>query len=326
MRPLQAIRLQSGYIAASLLRTILTFFISSAAVAAMLALAGCGGDDEARGIAVVATTPQVADLTRNVVGDAGAVDQILPANADPHGYEPKPSDAEALIDADLIVRSGGDVDAWMDQIIDASGSDAPVLTLIDDVPTIETDREVDPHWWQDPRNAMTAVEAIRDELVAIDPADAGTFEANAKRYLGELSELDAAIAACIGRIPADRRKLVTSHDALGYYANRYGIDVVGAVIPALSTEAQASAGETADLVELIRRMGVSTIYPEAGLPQGLEQTIAAEAGAEVGGELWADTLGPQGSAAGTYVGALKANTEELAAGFGGGGNGCDLGS
>lgn len=307
------------------MRTILTFILAVATIGALLVLAGCGDEESDGGISVVATTPQVADLARNVVGEAGTVEQVLPANADPHDYEPRPSDAEALVDADLIVTSGGDVDEWMSQIVDSSGSDAPVLTLIDQMETIEADGATDPHWWQDPENAMTAVEAIRDEAIAIDPAQKRAFEANARRYLARISDLDSAIAACMRSIPSRDRKLVTSHDALGYYANRYGIEVIGAAIPALSTQAQASAGETAALVDQIRRTGVTTIYPEAGVPQGLEKAIADEAGARVGGELWADTLGPEGSPTDTYLGALRANTEELAAGFSGGGTECDLG-
>jgi ABC-type Zn uptake system ZnuABC Zn-binding protein ZnuA len=282
-------------------------------------LGGCGSDDASGGgVDVVATTPQAADLARNVVGDRGTVTQILPANADPHDYEPKPSDAEALLDADLIVRSGGDVDEWMDQIVESSGSDAPVLTLIDDVATIETNGETDPHWWQDPRNAILAVGSIRDRLGEIDPAGASAFRDNARTYAARLGRLDHEIAGCMDRIPAGDRKLVTSHDALGYYAERYGIQVIGAAIPALSTQAQASAGETADLVDLIRRTGVGTIYPEAGVSAELEQAIADEAGAQVGGELWADTLGPEGTEGGTYVGALESNTSELSDGFSGG--------
>jgi len=297
------------------MRTILTFFIATAFVAA--AASGCGGTQSAPndGPSVVATTSQAADLTRNVVGEHGGVTQILAANADPHEYEPRPSDAEALADADLIVRSGGDVDDWLDQLIESSGSDAPVLVLGDHVVPLETDGETDPHWWQDPRNAILAVAAIRDELDRIDPADARAFDADTRTYAAELDRLDSRIAACMRRVPADRRKLVTSHDALGYYARRYDIEVIGAAIPALTTQAQASAGETADLIDLIRRENVSTIFPEAGVSPGLEQAIADEAGARVGGELWADTLGTPGSGAETYVGSLESNTRELVDGF-----------
>lgn len=308
------------------MRTILTFFIATAALAAGFAMVGCGDDGAGGdGVHVVATTPQAADLARNVVGDRGTVTQILPANADPHDYEPKPSDAEVLLDADLIVRSGGDVDEWMDQIMESSGSDAPVLTLIDEVPTIQTDDQADPHWWQDPRNAIVAVGSIRDRLLELDPDAASAFRANARAYVADLRRLDGSIAACMDRIPAADRKLVTSHDALGYYAERYGIDVIGAVIPALSTQAQASAGETADLVELIRRTGVGTIYPEAGVSAQLEQAIADDAGARVGGELWADTLAPEGSEGDTYIGALESNTRELADGFSDGSVRCEVG-
>ena len=117
-------------------------------------------------------------------------------------------------------------------------------------------------------------------------------------------------------MPPERRKLVTSHDALGYYADRYGIEVIGAAIPALSTQAQASAGETADLVGLIRSEDVRAIFPEAGVSPDLEETIASEAGAEIGDQLWADTLGPEGTAASTYLGSIRSNTEAIAAGLG----------
>ena len=306
------------------MRTILTFFIAYALLAA--ALSGCSdsGAGSGKGPTVVATTAQIADLTRNVAGDRGEVTQILAANADPHEYEPRPSDAEALAGADLIVRSGGDVDAWLDQLIDSSGSDAPVLTLSDHVDPIAGDDGVDPHWWQDPRNAIRAVAAIRTELEQVDPAGAHAFAANARRYTAALERLDARIADCIGRVPKAERKLVTSHDALGYYAHRYGIEVIGAAIPALTTQAQASAGETAELIDLIRAEGVTTIFPEAGVSPGLEEAIATEAGARIGGELWADTLGPAGTDAATYIGSLRANTDELVDGFSDGAVSCHL--
>lgn len=321
------------------MRTILTSISTTVLVSAGLALAACG-DDEASGgggISVVATTTEVADLARNVVGDEGEVTQILSANADPHDYEPEPSDAEALTDADLIIRSGGDLDLWLDDIVESSGSDAPVLTLIDSVDTSEGDHEqaeehaeepageerpagehseeIDPHWWQSPQNAVLAVEAIRDELDSIDGGDAEAFDANADAYIAKLEMLDTEIADCVEQVPTAQRKLVTSHDALGYYADRYGIEVIGAVIPALTTQAQASAGETAELIETIEDAGVTTIFAEAGVNASLEQTIADEAGAAVGDELWADTLGPEGSGASTYIDAMKANTDALVSGF-----------
>lgn len=310
-----------------MLRTILTFFIGCALLAVSAALAGCGSSDggSGGGPEVVVTTSQAADLVRNVAGERADVTQILAANADPHEYEPRPSDAEALANADLIVRSGGDVDEWLDQLVESSGSDAPELTLADHVHLIPGDGGEDPHWWQDPRNAVAAVAAIRDELDAVDPAGAPGYDARARRYGAALERLDREIAACVGRVPAAERKLVTSHDALGYYARRYGIDVIGAAIPSLSTQAQASAGETEKLIEAIRAAGVSTVFPEAGVSPDLEAAIADGAGARIGGELWADTLGPEGSDAATYIGSLEANTKTLVAGFSEGAIDCRFG-
>ncbi len=308
------------------MRTILNLSSAAILLVGLAFAAGCGSSrshpDAA--VAVTASTTQLGDFAREVGGDRAAVTQILAANSDPHEYEPKPSDAESLIDADLILKSGGDLDAWLDQIVASSGSDAPELTLIDDIPTLGGDDETDPHWWQDPRNAIKAVRAIDAELSAIDPEGKATYDENARRYITELHRLDAKIAACMEAVPVDQRKLVTSHDGLGYYADRYDIDVIGAAIPALSTNAQASAGETADLVELIRRAGVTTVYSEAGVSSQLELAIADEAGASVGGELWADTLGPVGSDGATYIEALESNTAKLVDGFTGGVQSCPI--
>jgi len=292
------------------MRTILSFSTAFVLLAAALSACGDGGGDDAEPT-VTATTTQVADLARNVAGERAEVVGLLTAGSDPHDYEPRPSDAEALIDSDLIVRSGGDVDAWLDQLIESSGSDAPDLALLDRVETIEADGEADPHWWQDPRNAIGAVEAIRDELIAADPDGRTEYESNAAEYVRELTRLDRSIEDCFAELPPADRKLVTSHDSLAYFADRYGIEVVGTAIPALTTQAQASAGETAELVDLIRSEGVPAVFPEAGVNPDLEEAIAAEAGATVGGELWADALGPEGSGAETYAEAMAANAATM---------------
>jgi ABC-type Zn uptake system ZnuABC Zn-binding protein ZnuA len=304
------------------MRTILIFIGAMAA----LALVACGSDSSSSSgqPTVVASTTQVADLARNVAGDRADVVGILAANSDPHDYEPKPSDAESLADADLVLESGGDVDLWMGDIVDSSGTDAPVVSLIDSVQTIEGEDETDPHWWQDPRNAVLAVDEIRDQLIAVDPEGRSTYERNATRYTDEITALDRKVAACYRQVPEAERKLVTSHDALGYYARRYGIDVVGSTIPALTTQAQPSAGETAQLVDLIRSEHVNAVFPEVGVSTALEQAVADETGAEIGGELYADSLGPEGSAGATYLGALAANTDTLVDGFTAGRVDCGL--
>jgi ABC-type Zn uptake system ZnuABC Zn-binding protein ZnuA len=280
--------------------------------------AGGGGDDAP--VTAVATTTQAADLVRNVGGARVAVDGILRPNSDPHEYEPRPSDAAALAKADVVFRSGGDLDEWLDEVVDSAGGDATQVTLIDSVKRSGDD----PHWWQDPRNAILAVGAIRDALIEADPDGRAGYERRAAAYTARLRRLDADVARCIERILPGKRKLVTTHDALGYFAERYGIDVVGAVIPSLSSQAQPSAKDVRELVDQIKRENVEAIFPEAALSKKLEQAISRESGAEVGGQLWADTLGPEGSSGATYIDAMQANASALGEGMSGGGVSCDF--
>ena len=292
-----------------------------ALVLAAVSLAACGGAGDAGGSAnapvAVATTTQVADLARAVAGDRSAIRQILQPNSDPHAYEPRPSDVKAVAGVGVVLRSGGDLDAWLDGVLRNAGSDARTITLIDAMTTRRRGAEVDPHWWQDPRNALRAVDRIRDALAAADPGGRAAYTANAAAYAGRLRALDGAIERCMTAIPALRRRLVTDHDALGYFAARYGIEVIGTVIPALSTHAQSSAGEVARLVRTIRAAGVTTIFPESSVNPTLTRAIARDAGAKVGPGLYADSLGPAGSPGATYLGALRFNARALAAGFNG---------
>jgi ABC-type Zn uptake system ZnuABC Zn-binding protein ZnuA len=296
-----------------------------AAALAAAVLASCGRDAGATGAStVVATTTQLGDLARAVAGSRAGVRQILAPSSDPHAYEPRPSDVRAVSGATVVLRSGGDVDAWLGDVLRNAGSNARTTTILDGLHARRDADGIDPHWWQDPRNAAIAVQRIRDALSAADPAGRATYEANAARYLGRVRALDRAIADCMRRIPASSRKLVTDHDALGYYAARYGIEVIGTVIPANSTQAQASAGDVVRLVQTIRAAGVSTIFPESSVNPKLTRAIARDAGARVGPALYADSLGAKGSPGATYLGSLRANTQALVAGFSGGRERCSL--
>ncbi len=295
------------------------------ALALVLAAAACGdpeGEDGAGGgaAAVVATTTIVGDIVANVGGNRIHVDTLVPADADPHGFEPRPSDAVALAEAELVVRSGGDLDEWLDDLIDSAGGDAAELKLLDSVRAIGDD----PHWWQDPRNAIRAAEAVRHALAEADPNRRRAYERDAAQYVRELRALDDEIERCMQRVPPEKRKLVTTHDSLGYFAERYGVEVVGSVIPSLSTQAQPSAKEVDALVEQIEDEGVEAIFPEAAVSQRLERAISRESGADVGRELWTDSLGGEGSGAETYLGAMRANADALAEGMSGGRVSCDV--
>jgi ABC-type Zn uptake system ZnuABC Zn-binding protein ZnuA len=299
--------------------------IAVAAVAtAALVLTACGdsgsGPDANGKLRVVATTTQVGDLVRHVAKDRAEVTQMLQPGSDPHEYEPRPSDALAVAKASLVFRSGGEVDDWLGGVVDQAGGDAREIALLDHVRRLKDD----PHWWQDASNAHRAVAAIRDALVEADPENARTYRLNARAYQEGLQQLDAAVAACADQLPEGRRKLVTSHDSLGYYARRYRFEVVGAAIPSLSTQAQPSAAATQRLVDQIERQRVPAIFPESALNPKLERAIAREAGAKVAPPLWADALGPKGSPAATYDGALKANTRTIVDALGEGRVRCEL--
>lgn len=299
------------------------------AAAALLALAllgaGCsgGGPDSGDGqVDVVVTTTQIGDWVREVGGDAVSVHQILQPNTDPHEYEPRPSDVEATAGAELVFVSGDDLDGWMDEVVSESGSDARVVDLGAAVPerlpgesSGEEASEYDPHWWHDPRNAEAAVSEIERRLIVAEPAARAEFERNADAYLARLRALDAGIASCIDSVPADERKLVTDHDAFGYFAARYGLEVIGAVIPSQTTQAQASAKDLSELARTIEAEGVAAVFPESSLSPKVAEAIAAQTGASADYTLYGDTLGPQDSDGATYLGMEAANADAIVRGL-----------
>ncbi len=305
--------------------------LAAAALAAIaLAAAGCGGSAGADGgLQVVATTTQIGDFVRAVGGNAVSVDQILEPNTDPHEYEPRPSDVAGAAEAKLVFANGDNLDDWIDQVVSDSGSGAQVVDLGAAVPErlpgessgAEASR-YDPHWWHDPRNAAAAVREIERRLAVADPPHRAQFARNADAYLARLSRLDAGIARCMDSIPASRRKLVTDHDAFGYLAARYGIEVVGTVIPSQTTQAQPSAKDLSALAGLIEREGVEAIFPESSLSPKVAEAIAEQTGATAAYKLYGDTLGPAGSDGATYLQMEAANANAMVRGFTGGRRGC----
>jgi ABC-type Zn uptake system ZnuABC Zn-binding protein ZnuA len=290
-------------------------------VALAVVAGGCGAAGSSDGRAqVVATTTQIGDFARAVGGDAIDVHQILQPNSDPHDYEPRPADVQAAAGARLVLVNGDDLDAWAKKIVDEAGGHPMVVDLGTKVPV---KRGSDPHWWHDPVNAQAAVSAVRGALVRADPGHQAAFARNAAAYLRRLRALDSVIRACFERIPASDRKLVTDHDAFGYFARRFGIQVVGAVIPSQTTQAQASAGDVARLDAVIKREGVRAVFPESSLSPKLAQAIARDTGATARYTLYGDTLGPKGSAGATYLGMEAANARAMARAFTGRPDACE---
>jgi zinc/manganese transport system substrate-binding protein len=307
------------------------------AIAGLAALAligsGCGSSSSGATdqLDVVATTTQIGDWVSEVGGGAVSVDQVLQPNTDPHEYEPRPSDVEAAAGAKLVFVNGDNLDQWMDQVVSDSGSGAKVVDLGATVPVrlpgetsgAEASR-YDPHWWHDPRNAEAAVREIERQLTLADPSRKRQFRRNAESYLLSLRKLDTGIAKCIDSIPASERKLVTDHDAFGYFANRYGIDVIGAVIPSQTTQAQPSAKDLSELIDLIEREGVEAVFPESSLSPKIADAIAGQTGASADHTLYGDTLGPADSDGATYVQMEQANANAMVRGFTGDSRGCSL--
>jgi zinc/manganese transport system substrate-binding protein len=302
-------------------------------VAAALALAACGSGSAGspHGLDVIATTTQIGDWAHLVAGPDAAVHQILQPNTDPHEYEPRPSDVEATARADLVFENGDRLDQWMSKVISSAGGHPAVVDLATTVPVklpgessgAEASR-YDPHWWHDPRNAIAAVQRIEAALAKAEPSKKAAFERRAQAYVKQLRSLDSGIAACFAAVPKTERKLVTDHDAFNYFAARYAIRVVGAIIPSQTSQAQPSAGETARLIAMIKRERVHAVFPESSINPRLARTVARETGARSDLVLFGDTLGPAGSAGATYLGMEAANARRMATGFSGGKVACSL--
>jgi ABC-type Zn uptake system ZnuABC Zn-binding protein ZnuA/ABC-type Mn2+/Zn2+ transport system permease subunit len=295
--------------------------VTTAALATAVAIASCGsGDSDGGGgkLVVAATTTQVADWVRQVGGAEVEVHQILKPNSDPHDYEPRPADVEAVAGASVVFRNGDKLDDWMSELVSDAGGDPETVDLSRAVTSVGGD----PHWWHDPRNAVAAVGAIASALSRADAEHARDYERNASRYVSELRRLDRAIATCMSQVPRAQRKLVTDHDALSYFARRYGIEVVGAVIPSQTTQAQPSARDVSRLVKLIEREHVRAVFPGHSVSPKLARSIARETGASAHYVLYGDTLGPAGSDGDTYLKMEAANARSMVSGFSGGSRRC----
>jgi len=279
-------------------------------------------------VKVVATTTQVADFVREVGGEVIEVEQILQPNSDPHDYEPRPSDVEAVADAELVFLSGRGLDDWAEELVSDSGGDARIVDLGAIGPIRlagegnEKESELDPHWWHDPRNVEAAARGIESALLVADPSQKAKLTGNADAYVAEVRALDAGIARCIDSVPASERKLVTDHDAFGYFANRYGIEIVGTVIPSQTTQAQASAKDLSELAQTIEAESVKAVFPESSLSAGVVEAIARQTGASADYTLYGDTLGPEGSSGDTYLRMEEANADAVVRGLTAGGRGC----
>jgi ABC-type Zn uptake system ZnuABC Zn-binding protein ZnuA len=290
-----------------------------AAGLAALLVAGCSGsggagdgDGGGDGLRVVATTTQVADLAANVGGDRAQVTSLLKPGIDAHDYEPSPADIDAIARADLVVQNGVGLEEWLGDTIESSGFAGPVVDASQGVRLRQVDGEADPHIWQDPGNARRMAANIQRGLAAAEPADASAFAANLAAYTKELETLDAEVERQIDSLA--NKKVVTNHDAFGYYLDRYGLELVGSVIPSFDTSAELSGRDIRDLVARVKATGVKAIFSETSLPPRAAETIGREARVEVvvgADALYGDALGPPGSDGDTYLKMIRHNTATI---------------
>lgn len=287
-------------------------------VAAGLALlAGCGDADSGGAggrPSVVVTTNIVGDVVRNLVGDAAAVEVLMPPSADPHDFAPSAQQAAAMREADVLVVNGlGFEEGLLDAIGSATDDGVAVVTATDAIEPLDDD----PHLFTDPARMRDAAELIAAELVEqIPELDTDAFRRRADAYLADLEALDAEVEALLADLPTERRLLVTNHDVFGYFADRYGFEVLGVVVPGGSTLAEPSAADLADLLTTIDEQEVPAIFADTSSPARLADALAAEGTDVAVVELFSESLGEEGSGADTYVGMVRTNAERIAAALG----------
>ncbi len=281
---------------------------------------------------IVATHSILGDLVRNVGGNDIKLTVLVGPDGDTHTYEPKPQDSIALLKADVVFESDLGFETWLDPLYNASQSKATRVSVTRGVTPlgfagegkaaneqplatpIANGAEPDPHFWQNVQNSIIAVGNIRDALVAADPAHAADYTANAAAYLSQLKDLDAYIVAQTATLPTDRRKLVTNHDAFGYFAYRYGFTLEGSAFASFTTEAEdPSARQIAALVEDIKSTGVPAIFPENIENASQLQQIANEAGVKLAPDLYSDALGKPGTPGDTYIKMMTYNIDTIVA-------------
>jgi zinc/manganese transport system substrate-binding protein len=271
-------------------------------------------------VKVVASFSILADLVKNVGGERVEVDTLVGANGNAHVFSPSPADARKLADAKVVFVNGLGFEGWLDRLVRASGSKAPIVVASKGVKPRERHGDqghghdhgrADPHAWQSVANVKIYVANIRDALTVADPAGTAVYNANAGAYLGKLEALEQELKAAIAKIPADRRRVITSHDSFGYFQAAYGIEFIAP--QGVSTETEASARDVAAIIKLIRAKKIAGVFLENVTDPRLLKQIAAETGAKLGGTLYSDALtGEQGDAP-SYLDLIRHNLRELAA-------------
>ena len=288
------------------------------ALAAFMLVAPARAQDR---LPVVASFTILGDLVKNVGGDRVAVETLVGPNGNAHVYAPSPNDAKKAVDAKLVFVNGLGFEGWLERLVKASGTKAPIIVATTGIKPLERagghdhdhDHDhgrADPHAWQSVANAKIYVANIRGALIAADPAGKEAYTANAAAYLAKLDALDREVREVVAKIPADRRRVITSHNAFGYFQDAYGVNF--AAPQGVSTEAEASAKDVAGMISQIKKQKIAAVFLENVTDPRQMQQIAQETGAKVGGILYSDALTGAKGEAPTYIDLIRHNLRQLA--------------
>lgn len=290
----------------------------SSVAALLLALAAAPALAQSeRPLRVVASFSILADIVREVGGDAVDIVALVGPDADAHVFQPSPADARHLARADLVVVNGLGFEGWIDRLVRASGYRGKVVTASQGVKLRKDGHGhgSDPHAWQDLANAERYVANVRDALGGLRPASAGVFAQRAARYTEQIQALDREVRAQLAAVPRPKRRVITSHDAFGYFGAAYGVDFLSP--QGVSTDGETSAADVAKLIDQIRRQDVRAVFVENITDPRLVERIAKEGGAVLGGRLYSDALSAPGTEADTYLKLFAHNAKALASGLAG---------
>ena len=258
---------------------------------------------------VVASFSILGDFVRNVGGDRVNVTTLVGPNADVHVYTPAPADAKTIADAKLVIVNGLGLEGWLPRLVQSASGKAAIIAASNGIAPLKLGTDADPHAWQSVSNAKIYVANIRDALAAADPADAAVFRANAERYLAELDALEAEVRTAVAKIPPERRKVISTHDAFGYFAEAYGIAFIAPL--GVSTETEPSARDIAQIIDQIKKTKIPAVFLENMSDGRLIGRIAAETGAKVGGTLISDALTDEKGDSPTYIAMVRHNIKAL---------------
>jgi zinc/manganese transport system substrate-binding protein len=258
---------------------------------------------------VVASFSIAADFVRNVGGDRVSVTTLVGTDGDVHVYSPAPADVRKIADAKLLVINGLGLEGWLPRLLQASGSKGPIITMSNGVAPIKTGSHADPHAWHSVANARIYVANIRDALIAVDPSSTELYRNQAQGYLAKLDALDREVREAMAKIPAGRRKVISTHDAFGYFSSTYGIEFIAPL--GVSKESEPSARDIAAIVTQVRTQKIPAVFLENISDPRLVRRISAESGARVGGTLYSDSLSSEKGDAPTYIDMVRHNIKAL---------------